>query len=97
MDSVDWQKGSLRNTRDGGAFLRRTAAPIKRRRMNERELRSFAAYVKFAAPEPDILRIVGEESRHNRTNRLTLQQINGIIRRARARKRARKDRGQSAK
>jgi len=77
--------------------MRRTATPIKHRRMTERELRSFAAYVRVAAPEPDILRIVGEESRRNGTDELTLQQINRIIRRTRAHMKADGHRGRAEK
>ncbi len=50
---------------------------------------SVAEYVRLAAPEPEILRIVGEESKRHGTHRLTLRQINSEIREARREKRAR--------
>jgi hypothetical protein len=68
-----------------------------RRRITERELRRFRAYIKLAAPEPDILRLIGEESRRNGTNKLTLRQINRIICETRARMKAEANRSPSAK
>jgi prevent-host-death family protein len=50
---------------------------------------SVADYVRLAAPEPEILRIIGEESKRHGTDRLTLRQINAEIREARREKRAR--------
>lgn len=47
-------------------------------------LRRVSEYVSIAAPEPEVLRIVGEESVKNGTNRLTSRQIDRIIRIARA-------------
>ena len=50
---------------------------------------SIAEYVRLAAPEPEILRVIGEDSKRHRTDRLTLRQINAEIRAARREKRAR--------
>jgi hypothetical protein len=36
-------------------------------------------------PEPEVLRILGEESRHNGTDNLTTQQIEQVIKAARRR------------
>jgi len=36
-------------------------------------------YARAAAPEPEILRIVGEEAKRNGTDKLTTQKINRII------------------
>lgn len=41
-------------------------------------------YVKLAAPEPEVLRIVGEEAKRNGTSRLTSRQIDRIVRLMRA-------------
>ena len=41
-------------------------------------------WVKMAAPEPRVLRAIGEESVRNGTNKLTLRQINQIIKAARS-------------
>jgi prevent-host-death family protein len=49
-------------------------------------LLSIRDYVRLAAPEPEILTIIGEESRASGTNALTAQQIDGIIRAARQKK-----------
>src|ERR1017187_1039498 len=43
-------------------------------------------HVKLAAPEPEVLRIVGEEAKRNGTSRLTSRQIDRIIRATRAAK-----------
>lgn len=36
-------------------------------------------YVKLASPEPEVLRVIGEESERNKTNILTGRQIDRII------------------
>jgi hypothetical protein len=41
-------------------------------------------YVKLAAPEPEMLRIIGAEARRNRTSALTSGQIDRVIAKARA-------------
>jgi prevent-host-death family protein len=48
---------------------------------------SIADYIKLAAPEPEILRILGEESKRRGTNRLTMRQIESMIREARRERR----------
>jgi hypothetical protein len=42
--------------------------------------------VKLAAPEPEVLRIIGEESERKGTSKLTSRQIDQAIRMARAQK-----------
>jgi hypothetical protein len=37
-------------------------------------------YVKLVAPEPEVLRIAGEEANRNGTSRLTSRQIGRVIR-----------------
>ena len=46
-------------------------------------------YVKLAAPEPEVLRTIGEESERNGTNTLSVTQIERIIRASRKRNRHR--------
>jgi prevent-host-death family protein len=43
-------------------------------------------YVRLATPEPDVLRVIGEESRRNGADKLTSRQIDRAIKAARARK-----------
>ena len=47
-------------------------------------------YVRLAAPEPEVLRVIGEESRAHGSDKFTSKQIEGIIRSTRARKRSRR-------
>jgi prevent-host-death family protein len=49
-------------------------------------LMSVRNYVRLAAPEPEVLRVLGRESRRKGTDTLTPGQIDGIIKRARAKK-----------
>lgn len=46
-------------------------------------------YVKLAAPEPEVLRTIGEESERNGTSTLSVAQIERIIRASRKRNRHR--------
>jgi prevent-host-death family protein len=41
-------------------------------------------YVKLAAPEPEVLKIIGDEARRNTTGALTSGQIDRVIAKARA-------------
>jgi hypothetical protein len=50
------------------------------------ELPGRCYYVKLAAPEPEILRVIGEESEKNGTSTLTSRQIDQIIKMARGQK-----------
>ncbi|MGA2339452.1 MAG: type II toxin-antitoxin system Phd/YefM family antitoxin [Terracidiphilus sp.] len=62
---------------------------IEKRGVPRAVLLSIRDYVKLAAPEPEILKIVGEESRRNGTDRLTSRQIDQLIKSTRARKKRR--------
>jgi prevent-host-death family protein len=62
---------------------------IEKRGIPRAVLLSIRDYVKLAAPEPEILRIVGEESRRNGTDKLTSRQIDQLIKSTRARKKIR--------
>lgn len=57
---------------------------IEKRGTPRAVLLSIRDYVKLAAPEPEVLRIIGQESEKNRTNTLTSGQIDQIIRATRA-------------
>jgi len=65
---------------------------IEKRGAPKAVLLSIRDYVKMAAPEPEVLRIIGEESIRNGTDRMTSRQIDDEIKKARAARRARKKR-----
>jgi prevent-host-death family protein len=46
-------------------------------------LLSIREYMKLAAPEPEILRVIGEESKRRGTDKLTSKQIDRVIQAAR--------------
>ncbi|MGO9324506.1 MAG: type II toxin-antitoxin system Phd/YefM family antitoxin [Terracidiphilus sp.] len=46
-------------------------------------------YVKLAAPEPEILKVIGDEAKRNKTNGLTARQIDQVIKAARSAKKRR--------
>ena len=52
-------------------------------------LLSIRDYVKLAAPEPEVLRIIGEQSKRNGTNKITPRQIDQEIKAYRAQKKKR--------
>ncbi|HUB24797.1 MAG TPA: type II toxin-antitoxin system Phd/YefM family antitoxin [Tepidisphaeraceae bacterium] len=60
---------------------------IEKRGMPKAVLLSIRDYVRLAAPEPEVLRLIGQESRRRGTDKLTPRQIDGIIAAARRRKR----------
>ena len=64
----------------------RRSIVIEKRGTPRAVLLSSRDYVRLAAPEPDVLRIIGEESRTKGTNHFTSQQIDRIIRASRAKK-----------
>jgi prevent-host-death family protein len=59
---------------------------IEKRGIPRAVLLSVRDYVKLAAPEPEVLRIIGEESERNGTSKLTSRQIDRIIKDARSKK-----------
>ena len=59
---------------------------IEKRGTPRAVLLSIRDYVELAAPEPEILRIIGEESERNGTNTVTSRQIDQIIKATRAQK-----------
>jgi prevent-host-death family protein len=80
---------ALRARANFGKLLRRVederrSLIIEKRGMPKAVLLSIRDYVKLAAPEPEVLRVIGEESERKGTNRLTARQIEQVIRASRA-------------
>jgi prevent-host-death family protein len=62
---------------------------IEKRGSPRAVLMSLRDYVKLAAPEPEILKIIGEDAKRKGTNRLTSRQIDRVIKAARAQRKKR--------
>lgn len=82
---------ALRARTHFGRLLRRVedehrSLVIEKRGTPRAVLLSIRDYVRLAAPEPDVLRTIGEESKAKGTDNLSSQQIDRIIRAARAKK-----------
>jgi prevent-host-death family protein len=60
---------------------------IEKRGSPRAVLLSIRDYVRLAVPEPEVLRIIGEESRSKKTNKLSASQIDRVIKAARKSKR----------
>ena len=78
-----------------GQLLRRVADErrslvIEKRGTPKAVLLSIRDYVRLAAPEPEVLRLIGAESRRNGTDRLSSRQIDQVITAARTRKKKRR-------
>jgi prevent-host-death family protein len=71
----------LRRVEDEGQSL-----VIEKRGSPRAVLLSIRNYVRLSAPEPEVLRIIGEEAKRKGTSRLSSRQIEQIVRAARARK-----------
>jgi prevent-host-death family protein len=74
-----------------GKLLRRVederrSLVIAKRGTPKAVLLSIRDYVRLAAPEPEVLRLIGEESRRNGTDRLSSRRIDEIIKAARRQK-----------
>jgi prevent-host-death family protein len=74
-----------------GRLLRRVederrSLVIEKRGTPKAVLLSIRDYVRLAAPEPEILRLIGEDSERSGTDKLRSPQIDRIIKRSRARK-----------
>jgi prevent-host-death family protein len=67
----------------------RRSLVIEKRGTPKAVLLSIRDYVKLAAPEPEVLRIIGEESKRNGTNTVTPRQIDQVIKDYRAQKKKR--------
>jgi prevent-host-death family protein len=62
---------------------------IEKRGTPKAVLLSIRDYVRLAAPEPEVLRLIGEESKRKGTDKLTSREIDQEIKAARAEKRKR--------
>jgi prevent-host-death family protein len=62
----------------------RRSLVIEKRGTPKAVLLSIRDYVKLAAPEPEVLRVLGEESERNGTSTLTSRQIDKIIKASRS-------------
>ena len=60
---------------------------IEKRGSPRAVLLSLRDYVRLAVPEPEVLRIIGEESRSKKANKLSASQIDRVIKAARKSKR----------
>src|SRR2546427_1047560 len=82
---------ALRARTSFGRLLRqvedeRRSLVIEKRGTPRAVLLSIRDYVRLAAPEPEVLRIIGEESKQKGTDKLTSRRIDRIIQKARAEK-----------
>jgi prevent-host-death family protein len=59
---------------------------IEKRGAPKAVLLTIRDYVRLAAPEPEVLRVIGEESRSNGTATLDSRQIDQVVKAARAKK-----------
>jgi prevent-host-death family protein len=78
-----------------GKLLRRVAEErrslvIEKRGTPKAVLLSIRDYVRLAAPEPEVLRLIGEESRRKGTSALSSRQIDQVIVASRAQKSTRR-------
>jgi prevent-host-death family protein len=82
---------ALRARANFGKLLRRVederrSLVIAKRGTPKAVLLSIRDYVKLAAPEPEVLRVIGEESERKGTNTLTARQIEQVIKASRTRR-----------
>ncbi len=82
---------ALRARANFGKLLRRVederrSLVIEKRGTPKAVLLSIRDYVKLAAPEPEVLRVIGEESERKGTNTLTARQIEQVIKASRTRR-----------
>jgi len=80
----------LRARSNFGKLLRqvedeRRSLIIEKRGTPKAVLLSIRDYVRLAAPEPEVLKVIGEESRRKGTETLTSTQIDKVIKTTRAR------------
>ena len=85
---------ALRAGANFGRLLRRVederrSLVIEKRGAPKAVLLSIRDYVRLATPEPEVLRVIGEESRRKGTDTLSSRQIDRVIKTARAQKRKR--------
>ncbi len=80
---------ALRARTNFGKLLRRVederrSLVIEKRGTPKAVLLSIRDYVRLAAPEPDVLRVIGQESQRKGTDKLSSRQIDEVIKAARA-------------
>ena len=80
---------ALRARANFGKLLRRVdderrSLVIEKRGTPKAVLLSIRDYVKLAAPEPEILELIGEESERNGTSQMTTRQIDQVVKASRA-------------
>jgi prevent-host-death family protein len=85
---------ALRARANFGKLLRRVdderrSLIIEKRGTPKAVLLSIRDYVRLAAPEPEVLKLIGEEAERNGTSTLTSREIDRIIKASRSRKRKR--------
>jgi hypothetical protein len=69
--------------------VERRSLVIEKRGTPTAVLLNIRDYVKLAAPEPEILKVIGDEAKRNKTNGLTSRQIDQVIKAARSEKKRR--------
>ena len=69
--------------------VERRSLVIEKRGTPTAVLMNIRDYVKLAAPEPEILKIIGEEAKQNKTSALTARQIDQVIKTVRSEKKKR--------
>ncbi|HSY90761.1 MAG TPA: type II toxin-antitoxin system Phd/YefM family antitoxin [Candidatus Binatus sp.] len=79
---------ALRARANFGKLLRRVederrSLIIEKRGTPKAVLLSIRDYVKLAAPEPEVLRVIGEESERKGTSSLTARQVDQVIKASR--------------
>ncbi len=82
---------ALRARTNFGRLLRqveeeRQSLVIEKRGTPRAVLLSIRDYVRLAAPEPEVLKLIGEESKAKGTDKISPEQIDRIIRATRAKK-----------
>lgn len=82
---------ALRARTNFGSLLRRVEGErrslvIEKRGTPRAVLLSIRDYVRLAAPEPEVLRIIGQESKAKGMDKLTSRQLDSVIRATRASK-----------
>ena len=82
---------ALRARSNFGKLLRRVdderrSLIIEKRGIPKAVLISIRDYVKLAAPEPEVLKFLGEEAERNGTSNMSSRQIDQIIKASRSRK-----------
>ncbi len=85
---------ALRARANFGKLLRRVdderrSLIIEKRGTPKAVLLSIRDYVRLAAPEPEVLKLIGEQAERNGTSALTSREIDRIIKASRSQKRKR--------